>query len=189
MSSFTGLAVVQRTSGKQPDPVSEALEAVAFRGGRLAVALLTQHDAGKLADALAEAQEALALAEVRSAAVLDALSPATDDEVQGELARLVRSWPQDKRSDLAGYAAELAVFVLERQPSRRGLEQACRGLKLRRVHLPSIAEVMDALAGAEGAIAAATQQLATLPERISRAEAALGISAPGPVSSRAGRAA
>ncbi len=139
------------------------------------MALLTQHDPGKLAAALAGAQSALATAEARSTALLEALAPADDEEVRTELHRLVRSWPQDKRGDLAGYAAELAIFVLERQPSRRALEQACRGLKLRRVHMPSIAEVVDALGAAEGAIGAATQQLATLPERIARAEAALNL--------------
>ena len=174
MSSFSALAVGTRPAGLPIDPLTGCFQAVAVHGGRLAVALLNQHDPGKIAAALTEARTALACAEARSGEVVAALKQATNDEIEAELTRLVRSWPQDKRGDLAGYGAELAIFVVELRPTRRALEQACRGLKLDRVHLPSIAEVMTALAAAEGALAAAAKQLTGLPERIARAEALLG---------------
>ena len=173
MSNSSALAVAARPAGLPTDPLAGCFQAVAIHGGRLAVALLNQLDPSKLAAAVTEARTALAWAESRKGEVIAALEPATNHEIELELTRLVRSWPQDKRGDLAGYGAELAIFVLELRPSRRALEQACRELKLVRVHLPSIAEVMAALTAAEGALAAAAQQLTTLPDRIERAEALL----------------
>ena len=173
MSSFSALTVASRLAGVATDPLAGCFNAVAVHGSRLAIALLNQHDPDKIAASLVEAREALAWAESRSNEVIAALEPATNDQIEAELTRLVRAWPQDKRGDLAGYGAELAIFVVELRPSRRALEQACRGLKLGRVHLPSIAEVMTALTAADGALAAAAQQLTALPERIARAEAAL----------------
>ena len=173
MSSFSALTVATRPAGLPTDPLTGCFQAVAVHGGRLAVALLNQHDPVKIAAALVEARAALDGAESRSGEVVAALEPASNVEIEAELTRLVRSWPQDKRGDLAGYGAELAIFVVELRPTRRALEQACRGLKLGRVHLPSIAEVMAALTAAEGALAAAAQQLTALPDRIARAEAVL----------------
>ncbi|MGI3901253.1 MAG: hypothetical protein ACRYGP_13785 [Janthinobacterium lividum] len=146
---------------------------MAICGGRLAVALMNKPEVDKIAAALSEARNALSWAEACIGEVRAALEPATDGEIEAELTRLVRAWPQDKRGDLAGYGAELAIFVLEARPSRRALEQACRGLKLGRVHLPSIAEVMTALDAAEGTLSSAAQQLDALPGRIARAEALL----------------
>ena len=173
MNSISGLAVASRPSGLPADPLAGCFQAVAICGGRLAVALLNKPEVDKLAVALDEARKALGWAEARIGEVRTALEPATDGEIEAELTRLVRAWPQDKRGDLAGYGAELAIFVLELRPSRRALEQACRGLKLGRVHLPSIAEVMTALDAAEVALASAEQQLEALPGRIARAEALL----------------
>lgn len=173
MSSFSALAKATRPTSLPTDPLTGCFQAVAIHGGRLAVALLNQQDLGKVAAALTEARTALAWAKSRSGEVIQALEPATNDEIEAELTRLVRSWPQDKRGDLAGYGAELAIFVVELRPTRRALEQACRRLKLGRVHLPSIAEVMAALTADEGALAAAAQQLTALPDRIARAEAVL----------------
>ena len=172
MSSFASLAVAQRPAGPLADALTGCFQSVAVHGGRLAVAMLDR-DPDRIAGALDEARRALAWAECRNGDVLAALEPVTDDEIEVELTRLVRAWPQDKRGDLAGYGAELTLFVLELRPSRRALEQACRALKLGRVYLPSIAEVMTALEAAEGALAAAVQQLAALPDRIARAEAEL----------------
>ncbi len=172
MSSVASLAVASRAAGPPADALTGCFQAVAVHGGRLAVALLNR-DPERIAGALDEARQSLAWAESRNSDVLAALKPVTDDEIEVELTRLVRAWPQDKRGDLAGYGAELTLFVLELRPSRRALEQACRALKLGRVHLPSIAEVMTALKAAEGALAAAVQQLAALPDRIARAEAEL----------------
>ena len=173
MSGSTGMTVLSRSAGLPTDQLAGCLRGVAVGGGRLFTALLSPHDLDKVAAALGEARRALASAEAHRGDLRTALEPAKDDQIEAELMRLVRAWPQDKRGDLAGYGAELAIFMLERRPSRRALEQACRALKLGRVHLPSIAEVMTALDVAEGALASTMQQLDALPGRIARAEALL----------------
>ena len=97
----------------------------------------------------------------------------TREDIEAHGLRLLRAWPQAKHGDLTSYGAELALMVAERRPSRRALEQACRTLKLSKVHLPAIAEVVGTIDAAERVLQSRARRFAALPEQIAQVEAGL----------------
>jgi len=81
-----------------------------------------------------------------------ATQQATKKQIGQNLAALVAAFPNAGKSDLGPYGAMLAADVASKYPTFFALEIACRQLRQTSRFLPSISEVLEAIADAEGRV-------------------------------------
>jgi len=75
--------------------------------------------------------------------------PASRVEVKSELAMLVGAFPNSGKNDLRVYGRMLVEDVAAQEPSAAALSLACRGLRRTARFVPTIAEVLEAIARAQ----------------------------------------
>jgi hypothetical protein len=121
------------------------------------------------AETVERARNALkaATAEVRSA-LQTACDPATVAEVCERIDGLIESIPHGEPAD--GYSAALTMDVGGLQPSRGGLEIACRKLRITCMRRPTIPDVLAAVREGIAVYEAAQRALEELPNLIKRSQ-------------------
>ena len=92
-------------------------------------------------------------------------------EIRKALMMLVAAFPNAARTDLTAFGAALSLDVAALRPSAYAIHAACRALRLRARWLPTIAEVAEAIAGAEAELAVARRALEELGPMIDELEA------------------
>jgi hypothetical protein len=114
------------------------------------------------------ARRALQSGAAARAALEAACQPATVAEICERIAGLIQSIPQGDPPE--GYSADLTKDVGSLQPSRGGLEAACRRLRATSLYRPKICEVLEAVREAGAMYQAAMRAVDKLSAQIARAE-------------------
>jgi hypothetical protein len=127
--------------------LEEETKALALEIGRITT---QPASAEQLAEAIRKAELLVANGFDRTLAELTkATSPATAAETKTELALLVGAFPNSGKNDLRVYGRMLVVDVSAQRPSVAALALACRRLRRTARFVPTIAEVLEAIATAE----------------------------------------
>ena len=130
-------------------------------------------DAATLRDAISGAQGLLISAAAVGRQLSEAVEVETADTIRDQLDRFVEAWPNASRGDLAGYGAQLALDVFNRQPCCYALRFALRHLRQTSRFLPSIAEVLAALDSEQARVRNTVWHLGQIPAEIDKACVAL----------------
>jgi hypothetical protein len=120
------------------------------------------------AETIERAKQALRAGAAARATIRTACEPATVAEVCERIDALIQSIPQGAPAD--GYSAALTTDVGSLQPSRGGLEAACRRLRTTAMYRPKIPEVLTAVREGIVLYEASLRALNELPGQIARAE-------------------
>jgi hypothetical protein len=91
--------------------------------------------------------------------------PATKIEIANHLALLLKSFPNAGKDNAEFFGRMLAEDVGAQQPTRGGIEAACRALRQGCRFIPTISETLEALVKAEGAQRLQVRILAELPQQ------------------------
>jgi hypothetical protein len=103
---------------------------------------------GQLGDTISEAESVLKSARLAQLAdqILTSRRPAQSQEIKRQLQTLIGSFPNSSRQDLALYGVALLEDVVAEQPAVSALTNACRHLRRTARFVPTISEVLEALA-------------------------------------------
>jgi hypothetical protein len=102
----------------------------------------------------------------------EAARPATQQEIKRQLQVLIGSFPNSGRNDLAIFGVALLEDVCEEKPGIAALTNACRSLRRTVKFVPTISEVLTALAQQTQRHQTAIIGVREFPERIARAQQA-----------------
>jgi hypothetical protein len=102
----------------------------------------------------------------------EAARPATAQEIKRQLQVLIGSFPNSGKSDLAIFGVALLEDVCEEKPGIAALTNACRSLRRTNRFVPTISEVLTALAQETQRHQSAITGVRELPERIAKAQQA-----------------
>jgi len=127
--------------------LDEETKALALEIGRI---VIQPASAEQLAESIRKAELLVTNGFDRTVAeITKATSPASIAETKTELALLVGGFPNSGKNDLRVYGRMLVQDVRAAQPSVAALALACRRLRRTSRFVPTIAEVLEAIATAE----------------------------------------
>jgi hypothetical protein len=157
----------------QFERLERRLTAALAASGELKVAMSNTSEAGveRLSAAIESAERLVTLGEVGALRheIVDALAPATVEEIAARVGVLIKAIPNHGKEDLEIYGRLLAEDVGAQGPSRLGLEIGCRRLRRTSKWLPAISEMLAELSKTEAGIKHAPRSLEELPELIAQA--------------------
>jgi|tagenome__1003787_1003787.scaffolds.fasta_scaffold20960990_5 hypothetical protein len=100
----------------------------------------------------------------------EAARPATQQETKRQLQVLIGSFPNSGKNDLAIFGVALLKDVCQEKPGIAALTNACRSLRRTNRFVPTISEVLTALAHETQRRQTAIAAVRELPERIAKAQ-------------------
>lgn len=127
----------------------------------------------ELRQAIEIAERFLADCEAQEGALREAVSHAEIDEIRGQLAELVMSWPNANERDLTVFGRNLVERVISRRPSRYALREGAIACMELHDFVPSIAEALRAFDEAQERIRSTAFHVNELPGVLAKAKAAL----------------
>jgi hypothetical protein len=131
----------------QAERLDEETKALALEIGRITI---QPASAAQLVESIRKAELLVANGLDRTLAEISrATSPASGAETKSELALLVGAFPNSGKNDLRVYGRMLVEDVAAQLPSLAALSLACRRLRRTAKFVPTIAEVLEAIAAAE----------------------------------------
>lgn len=104
------------------------------------------------------------------AALEQATDFASDRDVRSELACLVGAFPNAARADLKAFGALLALDVLSKAPSKYAISAAVIKLRQTCRFVPTITEVLEAIAAADEHVRHADRWAREMPKRVEKLE-------------------
>lgn len=126
-----------------------------------------------LREAVPVAEALLAECAAQADHLRDAMEQIPRDELKRAVASLLSSWPNAAHGDLAGFGAQAMQDVIERRPCRRAVVDGFRRLRHTSRFLPSIAEILAAVDGAQGKLRTTSVLISSLPRQIEDGRARL----------------